>query len=73
MARFQWLIMMLRNLESKSYNKELEKPIINFEDLFRDRNYASKIKEIFKINGYTIDGKWHGLTNKKGVLRILCK
>lgn len=41
-----------------------------FECLFKDSNIAKKVKEIFEIKGYTVNGKWQGLSNDKS--ELLC-
>lgn len=41
---------------------------LTFEDLFRDKANALKVKKIFETNGYTLNGKWQGLSNDKSEL-----
>jgi hypothetical protein len=50
--------------------KTLEKKKVTFEQLFRDKDNAKKVKEIFELKGYIINGKWHGLTDNKSELSI---
>jgi hypothetical protein len=39
-----------------------------FTDLFRDKDNAKLVKDIFEFKGYTNNGKWQGLTNDKSEL-----
>jgi len=39
-----------------------------FENLFRDKKNAQKVKEILESNGYTENGQWTGESNKKSEL-----
>jgi hypothetical protein len=55
-------------IESGHFTKRPEKHAPTFNELFRDEDNARKVKEIFEKNGYTINGKWQGLTSKKGEL-----
>lgn len=49
--------------QEKSISKSLKPPKeLTFEGLFRDKDNAKKVKEIFEIKGYTIDNKWQGLS-----------
>lgn len=45
-------------LKSVKPQKEL-----TFEGLFKNRDNAKKVKEIFENKGYTIDNKWQGLSD----------
>ena len=54
----------------KQISTQFHKKTITFDDLFRDKDNARKVKEIFESHGYTINGKWHGLTNDKS--ELLC-
>jgi hypothetical protein len=62
-----------------NYYSELEKinikPIIEgnkkevtFENLFKDPDIAKRVKGIFERMGYTLNGKWQGLSGFKGEL-----
>lgn len=39
-----------------------------FDNLFKDPGTAKKVKEIFETKGYTLNGKWQGLSGNKGEL-----
>ncbi len=72
MARFQWLINIMRVVDSGEYENDIKKPIRNltFESLFRNTDHAHKVKELFETRGYTVTGKWQGLTDAK--TELLC-
>jgi len=60
LEHFQTLSENIKQVVKKGFKKPK-----TFESLFRDKDNARKVKEIFEIRGYTINGKWQGLTNDK--------
>jgi len=55
--------------------KRISKPaktqkILTFDDLFRDKNNAKRVKDIFETHGYTVNNKWQGLSDNKS--ELLC-
>jgi hypothetical protein len=79
MARFQWLIIMFRNVESKSYNTEIEKPdwipkpkFPPLPDCFSDMDYFinvilknPKVSDLFTVDE---KGLYYLKKNKKAYL-----
>jgi hypothetical protein len=47
---------------------KVPKKQLAFEELFKDKSNAKKVKEIFEMRGYTINEKWQGLTKNKSEL-----
>lgn len=60
LEHFQTMSENIKQVVKKGYKKPK-----TFESLFRDKDNARKVKEIFEIREYTINGKWQGLTNDK--------
>jgi hypothetical protein len=58
----------LRKTEKK--NPEKSKKTLSFADLFREKDNAKLVKNIFETKGYTINGKWKGLSEQKS--ELLC-
>jgi len=51
-------------------SKRHRKKPMTFRDLFRDKDNAKRVKELFESHNYTIKGKWQGLTGNKS--ELLC-
>lgn len=69
MAQIEYIVCLFFEKEKgfcKS-NPRLKKET-TFKGLFRDKENAKIVKDIFERNEYTINGQWHGLTDDKGEL-----
>ena len=57
--------------EIKKYLPDYERSpqkALTFEDLFKDKDKAKRVKELFESRCYTNNGKWQGLTDEKSEL-----
>ena len=69
-AQIRWTIFLNRMIETGEFNKKavIKPEKKTFESLFTSKFNAKIVKEIFEHKGYTIGGKWEGLSNNKSEL-----
>lgn len=60
----------INDFKKIAHNTKTGRKDNSFIGLFRDSDHAKKVKELFEIREYTINGKWQGLTDAK--TELLC-
>lgn len=60
----------INDFKKIALNPKTGRKDISFNGLFRDSDNAKKVKELFETRGYTVNGKWQGLTDEK--TELLC-